>query len=112
MTKVSAVPLNAKTIGDLLPVISRLLEELQRLNARVSTVEQSKGTQTIQINTTESTIVGGNSPPLTIVISEGQPSEAFDGLRWYNPAEPAIYIFYGDGSSGQWVQEPGGWPIA
>ena len=112
MTKVSAVPLNAKNVSDLLPVISRLLEELQRLNSRVSIVEESKSTQTIQITTTESTIVGGNSPPLTIVVSEAQPVEAFDRLRWYNPADPAIYIFYSDGSSGQWVQEPGGWPIA
>lgn len=40
MTRVATVPLNAKTAGDLLPVLARMLEELQYLRQKVE--EQDK----------------------------------------------------------------------
>lgn len=29
----------------------------------------------------------------------------FNGMRWYNPSIPRTYIYYEDGTSGQWVEE-------
>lgn len=39
MTRVIAVPLNAKKVEDLLPVLARMLEELQYLRQKVESQE-------------------------------------------------------------------------
>lgn len=42
------------------------------------------------------------------IISETIPSEAAvdSGARWYKPSEAVTYVYYCDGTSCQWVQEP------
>lgn len=114
VNKVASVPLHAKTVNDLLPVIARLLEQQAKLANAISSLKPASTSVTQVTEITEVTQVIESVLPeqITIVMSETQPEEPFDNLRWYNPAAPAIFIYYGDGTSGQWVQEPGGWPIA
>lgn len=42
------------------------------------------------------------------IISETVPSASFtrEGVRWYKPSESTTYVYYCDGDSCQWVQEP------
>lgn len=41
------------------------------------------------------------------IVSETQPPTSYgaQGLRWYNPTLPATFVYYDDGTSGQWVEE-------
>lgn len=41
------------------------------------------------------------------IVSETQPPISYgrQGFNWYNPAVPAMYIYYTDGDSGQWIEE-------
>lgn len=39
-------------------------------------------------------------------VGEVQPTEPFVGMRWYNPSVPTTYVYFDDGTSQQWVQEP------
>lgn len=39
-------------------------------------------------------------------IGEEPPVSTFNGLRWYKPSEATTFVYYVDGDSGQWVQEP------
>lgn len=41
------------------------------------------------------------------IVSETQPPISYgaQGLRWYNPTLPATFVYYDDGTSGQWVEE-------
>lgn len=41
MTRVITVPLNAKTVQELLPVLGRMLEELQYLRQKVESQEKT-----------------------------------------------------------------------
>ena len=39
-------------------------------------------------------------------IGETAPTSGlYVGFRWYNPSQPASYVYYVDGDSGQWVEE-------
>jgi hypothetical protein len=42
------------------------------------------------------------------IVSEDLPAASFtrQGVRWYKPSEATTYVYYEDGDSGQWVQEP------
>lgn len=40
-----------------------------------------------------------------VIVSETQPSNPRQGVRWFNPNEPVIYVWYFDGTSGQWIEE-------
>lgn len=110
VNKVAAVPLNAKTVSDLIPVIARLLEQQAKFASTLSNLQPVAETTVVQVTEVNEAVVAPEK--ITVITSETQPEEPFDNLRWYNPAAPAIFIYYGDESSGQWVQEPGGWPIA
>lgn len=39
-------------------------------------------------------------------IGEDLPVNPFNGMRWYKPSEATTFVYYVDGDSGQWVQEP------
>ncbi len=39
-------------------------------------------------------------------IGEELPINPFSGMRWYKPSEATTFVYYVDGDSGQWVQEP------
>lgn len=40
----------------------------------------------------------------SVYVGETAPA-GFNGMRWYNPTIPRTYIYYEDGTSGQWVEE-------
>ncbi len=45
-----------------------------------------------------------NASGLPVIISDSAPTNPASGNIWFDSSDPALYIYYNDGSSAQWVQ--------